>query len=513
MKLRSLVSTLAITLCLLAGAFGQSVPTSLVYSVNLYANWHGVVLVGNNATGSQTIVITTAGIPIPGRGLPRNPLTGAGFVPIQVDQETEIPTAITCGVNAPTGANVPSSAMVCNVTATWTSIHGNNSPVSSGDAGVQEALNDACSTGGDVVADGTSGLGSGNTFITQATPCSSAIIEDHRTGTAVYWSVRPTTQTTISAGSAPVAAVGTGGALTAGAYLLSYVYVDAAGGLSLAATDSSTTTTTTGNQTITVTAPAATAGAVGYIPYITAASGSAGSEIAVPLTGSVCTLTTLESVIPACSLASGTQLSSNAVITANPSATSIEPVFATAHTALAFQPFNNVPLAFQTVYGPFTAVATISAAANSDVAQFYIPAGYFNTLTKSLDICLKSNYSVTSTGIPTFTLKAANNYGQSPVTLSTIVLPTQAAAVTTDGCFTVSVAATGASGTFWTGGSLVQTLNSTGVASVAGEVTTAVSSAVDLTKGIYFSVNIAATTASVTAAKVNSLWIKPVTAN
>jgi len=156
MKIRSLVTTLAISLMLLASAFGQSVPTSLVYPVNLYQNWHGQVLVGNGATGAGTITVITAGIPIPTRGLPRNPLAGMGLVPIQVDTETETPTAITCGIPAPTGANVPASYQVCNVTATWTAIHGNNAPVYSGDQGLQEAVNDACNQGGGAVrVDGT----------------------------------------------------------------------------------------------------------------------------------------------------------------------------------------------------------------------------------------------------------------------------------------------------------------------------------------------------------------------
>lgn len=514
MKIRSLVTSLAISLMLLASAaVGQSVPTSLVYSTNLYNNWHGSVIVGNGATGAGTITIITAGIPIPGRGTPRNPLTGIGLVPIQVDQETETPTAETCGIPAPTGANVPASYLVCNVTATWTAIHGNNAAVNSGDQGLQEAVNDACGAGGGGVrVDGTSNI---STALIQAvTLCSNTVIEDARGTGSPWWGLRPSTLTLISAGSAPVATTGTG-SLTSGAYITSYLYVDANGGLSLPATDAAATATTT---QVTLAAPAATAGAVGWIPYITAAGGANGTEIMVPVTSSVCTPTVVETVIPACALTNTAynQVGSNAVINANPSSTAKEPAFGTAHTVASPQPFSVIPLPFQTVYGPFTAVATISSSGNADVAQFYIPGQYFNSLTKSANICFTAASTNVATAVPTWSLTTTNQYGQTPAAVGTFLLATQTGAVTTNACFKVSTAVTGSSGKFWTKTDALEAINSTGAAVAGVQTVTAAqptSNNPNLANGMYFAINLAAGTANITGVTVEQVWIEPVTAN
>ena len=296
-------------------------------------------------------------------------------------------------------------------------------------------------------------------------------------------------------------------------YYASCEYVDPIGGISLPATDSTQITLTGSNQTITETGCPAATGAVGWIPMITASAGATGSEIEVPVTSSVCTLTTLEGIKPACAIGA------TATIAANPSSTAKEVVQGTAHTTFAYQPLNQPPNvatasasgAFQQSFGPFAAVTTIASSSNADVAQFYIPAGYFNYLGKTLDICFKAASTNVSTAVPTWTLKAANQYLQSAVTLDTILLPTQTGAVTTTGCFSLSVAATGSSGTFWVGtlGPIAEAINSTGVVVNGMDVTTAVSSALDLTKGLYFSLNLAAGTANITGVTVNGLVLKP----
>jgi hypothetical protein len=127
----------------------------------------------------------------------------------------------------------------------------------------------------------------------------------------------------------------------------------------------------------------------------TAVGGSTGTEVGCG-TGAAgipnatnCTLTTLENIIPACAMASNFQ------VLAPVTSTSKEPILGTAHTAFGFQPFNTFPDfspnttagTFQTMYLPFAATATITSGSNADVAVAYVPAGYFNKLGGSWDVC------------------------------------------------------------------------------------------------------------------------------
>ncbi len=225
------------------------------------------------------------------------------------------------------------------------------------------------------------------------------------------------------------------------------------------------------------------------------------------VTSAVCAVVTVETVKPAC------QLASSALINANPSSTAKEAQFGTAHSAFAWLPSGSSPFEsplgpFQTFYGPFAAVSSISSSAAADVAQFYIPAGTFNTLGKAVDICAKVTSTITSTGIPTWTLKASPQYLQSQVTLSTIVVPTQTGAVTTNMCFTLQTTTVGTSGKFMTAGSLQEAIQSTGVTVNATDVSAAATSAIDLTQGLYFSLNLAMGTAGVEWRHGNDVRIK-----
>ena len=114
-------------------------------------------------------------------------------------------------------------------------------------------------------------------------------------------------------------------------------------------------------------------------------------------------------------------------------------------------------------------------------------------------------------------LNAATLYGQSAVTLGTITFPTQTAAATVtvfNGCFTiqnsVTQTAAGATGKFWLGsGPFIQELT-TGASVLAAEVTVAQSSAIDLTKGIFFSINASETIGhNITAPIIDVVTIRP----
>lgn len=475
-----------------------------------YGSWQ-VRTTNAISSGSATIQLdrcsVEAGSGNQAAGGGKNIIPWATNAPIAIiDSSSEVVTV--SSFSTPTAG----SSTGCSVTATFSNAHGAGATVMSGSDGLMEAANDIAGSGGVVVIDpswspplGTFGLFASSTLVPTSGGAwpSNVIVEDLRNGLPgqpVYWALRPTTLSLISAGSAPTNTTGTGG-LSSGAYRTSYEYLDQVGGISLPATDSSQTGTVT---QVTITAPSSSTGAIGYIPMITAAGGSAGTEIEVPVTTSVCA-----NVVTALSGKQACAFSSNALINANPSSTAKEVTVSTAHTTFGLVPFNSIPAQFQTSFGPFAQNSSISSGTNADVAQFYVPAQYFNSLGKAVDVCFKATGTLVATGIPTWSLTASNQYAQSPVTLASIVFATRTGAVKTTQCYTLQTAATGASGTFWATGMGVDVLTAGTALDAGADTTTAVSSALDLTKGLYFAVNLAMGTAGASNVTVESLTIRP----
>jgi hypothetical protein len=462
------------------------------------------------ATGSASFTVTP-GFFSGSRGeTPVPVLTNNGYVTFDTGStaETLQVTSVTCSNGAPSQ---------CTGTATFANTHpGNRTLISTATGGVQEAASWLLARGSGLPGFVVVGpvFGSSNTPFSLVT--GNIMVEDLRGLSPLFWAPRPTTLSLIPAGSAVTLTGVNGGALTStGTYYVSYEYVDALGGISLPATDSSQITLSGSQQTVTTSAVAATTGAVGFIPLITASAGSAGTEIEVPVTSSVCTLATalVSTGKPVCAIGA------TATIAANPSSTAKEVAESTAHTIIQLQAFSALPPAFQTQFGPFVATGTLNSS-NADGAQMYVPAGYFNYLGKTWDVCVKG---ATATQVASSTLvvklQVANQYGQSPVTLSTISFPTQtqAAAGTFGGCFRITTNVTGTSGKFWSVTPLpwYNVANAAATTIVNGvDVTTAASSAIDLTQGIYLSVNLASGTANnITAPIINALSIVPVNGN
>lgn len=402
----------------------------------------------------------------------------------------------------------------------------------SGTCGLQEAINDLGANAGEVIIDQKfyddgctqSTITGLNPLVTSTSgPIRQNVyIHDISAGQDTWYAIKPTTTTLISAAAAPTTGTVTGGTFTNGNVIITTVYVDELGNQSL---PSSETTQATGGTTngLSVTAPAASTGAVGYLVYCTAVGGSTGTEIGCGTgTGGYpnatnCTLTTLETVIPACAIGA------NFTVLAPVTSTAKQPILGTAHTTFGFQSFNTFPGfaptntngTFQTLYLPFAATATVASGNSADVAVMHIPAGYFNRLGGSWDVCFKIASTNVATAVPTWTLTAATLYGQTIRTLDTVLLPTQTGAVTTNGCFNMTTAATGTSGTFWVGtlGPVTEAINSTGVTVSGMDVTTAVSSTLDLTKDMYLAINLAAGTANITGVTPNIVSIRPVNGN
>lgn len=419
MKPRSLASLLAISLLSLASALGVSNPQTLTYSVNNYQTWRGAVINGNSATGSQTILVALAGVQTPGQPVPFNPLLPA-MVPILVDQDAVTPTAVSCGIPVPIGVNAPSNSLLCNITATFAATHGNGSIVSSNDAGVQEAINDAFSHGGGtLVVDGTSVVSETN--LTAAVPFPNVAIEDHRKGQVQYYNPAPTNAsflavpTTLTAVTAlpsatPVGAYGTG------TYHLCISYVDVMGNEGACSLDFSEAGLATGSFIFT--APAASTGAVGYTIYISLTSGTYALAYKVPLTSSICTLTPVETITAACAVANTNygQSGSTATVTAitvntarlafqlgGASTTSDYSPNSNSHTVYSYVPSMHVGLPGVIAASlPFTGVTAPGTTVPAVVGTVTLPSGFMNYVGRTIRICgLQAEASAGSTSTVT----------------------------------------------------------------------------------------------------------------
>jgi hypothetical protein len=316
---------------------------------------------GNNASGAATITLSQGSVRLQdGRTIV--PFSAGGFnilgqpgpypaIPITVGagttKETVTPTAVSgCYVGAPQGT--------CSITATFSNAHGQGEVVTSGSAGIQEAINDAAFWGGGVVSiDGSANfyLGGAQTVtaaMAAANVYQGVTLEDDRAG-ASYWvplggaSVLavPTTLTALTAlpSTTPV------GAFTATAYNMCIAYVDIYGQEGPCST-SFVNTGAGSTSSFIFSAPAASTGAVGYTIYIgLTAAGSTILQYKVPLVtqptvigaypvaNGVCTLTTVETITPACAVANTSygQAGATATVTAITVNTSqIQPGTATA---------------------------------------------------------------------------------------------------------------------------------------------------------------------------------------
>jgi hypothetical protein len=173
--MKTAIRSLAAFLILTAAAFAQSAPgivpfgqafgyqhrLGAIFYAPGYATWQGTVLVGNSATGSQSITVTANSGGVSGVAS----LSDGTSIPLAVvfntstplyimdaNAETVTPTSVTGPFGCPAGYLGVGSATQCvTVTATFANTHGASAPVVSGDAGIEEAFTDAANQGGGLV--------------------------------------------------------------------------------------------------------------------------------------------------------------------------------------------------------------------------------------------------------------------------------------------------------------------------------------------------------------------------
>jgi hypothetical protein len=314
----------------------------------------------------------------------------------------------------------------------------------------------------------------------------------------------PTALSTSAATYGILTTATTGGTIPASStYRLGITYVDASGQETALSTDTASTATIatgsgTATNTISITSPATATGAVGYRVYMTAASGASLSEI---LYSPTCTATTLQSVLPSATVCA---IGQPATITAVVTGKATVPLVATAYPRIPGSSGS---------YPPFPALGTIASATAGNLGTINLPAGYLNTLGKSIEIC-GNGYATTNGTGGTLTLasKLASLVGTTSITPFTAVSGSIAASVLTvpfNFCETWTTSATGATGTLEAHGTVTYGLAGTAPGTQAQDIIIAASSTVDLTKQDQIQFTLTPTTAGYTAAQLRQLNIFP----
>ena len=372
---------------------------------------------GNASTGSGTITLVTGVVAASNQSPSFAPITTN--TPITVGQgttiETVTPTAVSgCGFGQPLNS--------CQVTASWTYLHGNGDPVISGTYGLQEAINAAWAGGGGrvLVSPGWVTIGGTAAIIAAATPYPSVSIENNAGSTlalAPFYSEQPSTltslavPTTLAAGTVVFAAAPVG-TWANSAYYFCVTYVDALGGEGPCSLTYNQTPTV--NYSVTITSPAASTGAVGWRFY---AGASYNAAYLMPINSTHCTLTTLELVMPACAIGSNggwiapplttTSLRPNATVTTGSLASPTVNISATqpqGHTTFAYQPTGTLPQVFQTHYGPFPAYGSTTSGQVDTLGSINLPAGFLNVIGRTVRLRGKVSLGTVNTAaLPTIT--------------------------------------------------------------------------------------------------------------
>jgi hypothetical protein len=284
-----------------------------------FAHWTGRVVQGPAAgtTGSYTITMN--------RGYEVNTRT-VNFVPYSLTtpitvgvgstQETVTPTAVSgCAVSSQVG-----TASTCQITATFTFTHGVGTPVVTGDYGLQEAIRFLQPGGGQVMVDQQwYGMGATGATITATTVWNNVAVMDVSNGTR-NWNptatgafVAPPTLPAINiAGQAACDTTHqmcsdanvAGSASWGGTVFACWAYVDIMG--NEGPCSATTSWTSVASKAIDLGIPAASPGAVGAVPYLSLSGGTYILAYQIPVTATVCTMTKLETITPACAVTNTT---------------------------------------------------------------------------------------------------------------------------------------------------------------------------------------------------------------
>lgn len=462
-------------------------------------NYRSVAIgIGFTGTGTQTMFMSS-GVATLADGRVINPFSV--LAPITVGQggslETVTPTSVSgCG---------SATANVCAITASFVNAHGQNEPVISGTFGLNEAIIDAQNAGGGTVSIDQTWGGTDTVINASIAVLPKVILEDTRFAGTQYWSPMPSTTSLLAAPTvlSVQAACDTthttcsdatvaGSASWGGTVFACVTLVDVMGNESPCSSTASWTSVASKAIDIGYVGTARTDNIVGWKPYL---SVSAGSYVlsyslpmltqptvlqAIPVSAGVCTLTTIETVTPACAIANtlygqsasatgaaglfsggGAQFTSYPVVT-----NTLAPETGSA-SALQHNPNEEAHATYKWTPGSRMGIPgmqsehiifPITAAAQTTVGEVMgtipVPANFMNFFGRTIEVC--ALISKTSTVADTvddiqiwWDAEGSNVTAGTPVQLSSIKLTsTGTAAFTTNFCqhLTTTVAAATATG-------------------------------------------------------------------
>jgi hypothetical protein len=364
---------------------------------------------GPYAAGARTVTVSQGYTNA--NGIMLSPLATNALIRVGsgTSQESVTPSAVTCTTPAVYGT--------CTFTATFTYAHGTGDLVASATVGLQEAINYTAAQGGGTVSVDRSWTRAGGTtaIISALRPSSQVSILDMRNvSNTQWWGMQPTALTSLAAPATLDATSATWtaapvGTWTNAAHYLCVTYVDALGGEGPCSATYDVTPTAT--YTLHIASPAASTGAVGWRAY---AGASYNAANLLPITSSNCTLTTLESVMPACAIgANGTWTAIfTTTSTLRPNAQSptvnLKLPFPQGHTTFAYVPMAQAPVPFQTHYGAFPAFGNTTAGQVDVLGSFNLPAGYLNVIGRTLRVSGKITLGTVNTAtLPTLSIAIA----------------------------------------------------------------------------------------------------------
>lgn len=468
------------------------------------------VVSGGTAAGSYSVTVASGY---------SETADGTNFVPFNTNAPILIGSGTTAETVTPSAVNTstPASYGTTIATATFAQIHGIGDQVRSGTVGLQECINFVNKFGGGVIILDARWAQFGGTtaMITSATVPTNVTIQDSRVGGAgisanlpssVSQIAVPTALSTAAATNGLIATAATGGTIPAATYRLAATYVDIFGGETTISVDTASTATiaTTGTTSvITVTSPAALAGAVGWRLYVSAASGAAASEILYPQ-GNAAITGTASTTSGLASFAIGATVTVNAIITGTATVPSANSAYAGA---------TEIPMFGASVvsYPPFASLASIAAAATGTLGVVNFPAGFLNQLGRTIRIS-GMGYATTNGTPGTITLKEvlASIPGVTSITPFSVVSGTTTASAVVSFNFQTTwvTAATGATGTLEVHGFVDYNLAGTAVVSAGMDTIIAASSTVDLTKQDQLQITLTCTTTATTTTQLRSLIIE-----
>lgn len=479
---------------------------------------------GSTGTGSYSLTFPGGGVVTAAGAQSFTPFNTTTRITVGIGavQETVTPTTVAgCGVGA-TGLG----ATGCTVTATFTYAHGAGTPVRSGSGGFDEAANVAHANGGGIV------VVDNNTSITNALMVASTAIFNNVTvnsmlmgGTLRPWAPTPSGLALAAPSGVPVTGQAAcdathqacsdanvaGSANWGSTVFLGVVYMDCFGNEGPAS--ATTSWTSVASKAIDIATPVTgNTGACGWVPYLSLSGGTYILAYQIPVTSSVCTLSTL-TPIPSCSLTStfgaNALFNGGAQITTYPVNTAMTfPTLATtAQTITGQHPLTNSSLTY--TYAPanrvggcgwtstnmvqLSAAGGINGSSATTVPQalgsWSIPANCFNYIGAEFRVSGKFTYTDGGSGTSTKVIVSWDANGTDtasvPTPLCSILdtFTSVAGADNVNWTCTVRVLTTGATGT--------ALVNGMSVGSIAAGQTTLVRSAIDNAVAASASINLA----------------------